>query len=1782
MLSKLTNNKFEESCVNFVLCQPTHSGTDQNAPLSKHDVCGGHGSKAASEEESNGTALMDENNCAPRETEPSLPLKKQISPVQHEEFYSDCSMANAVLDTDEHILAPSEKKPTHNTDKQPVNNAEHSLTKCQYCLTTFPYSLFKSHAQTCNESTVIECSNIVEENSLLQHHKQTCTKRKMYKCSKCEKYFRVQSKLLIHQQVHSNERPYPCEICSKPFKFRSGLSRHMRREHSTGGETQHEKLCGDMQGEQNSTLQKDISFQIGVDSYDDWVKKDGQGQCNESTCREEHFLRQTDFETSKTKLRLGARPFKRENVKLKNCCQPVAQTIVTESEDDGSIRRWPKTFETETNYSKPNTSFVCIRNVGNPKSYLELPQKRAEVPNRHLLDAKHSPNGRASGKGKVYECEYCSSVFEKPSKLLVHKRIHSEERLFTCEICQNTFKHKGSLTRHVKEQHYSQGRRASSVPVDGKQRRIREHPGSLEVSNFENFDDCLFGENESKDHTVVPGNYSSDEEQSNLSMVFDRKQESKMRLSYWGESNCRNAGDPKASLLRENGTFRYGRGKDLEQEQNNSSMIFRVRQESRGDSGLFSHDDVSLRNVGNTDKFLVSKSEIGFECEDCSHRNGLFSQNEFSIESHDNTNDDHTRERLYWWYKEDNFEVHENIKQTKHDLQCGEINLENIGKGVKVNASPREMPEEPKLYQCTICPRMFPRSSALRKHKKLHNDITSFSCKICGRYFKYKGSLTRHVKEQHYGQGRKSFSTVVDGQEENRLEIWSSLEAVCFEDAVHSPLGNGGSTRSSKERVSKVGVEDSMTVDDGTKEELDLQNGDRHSEDRRERCYSKEDTESCESLDREDQNYQCDKFEGKEEDKKIFCLTDKVNFQTVRRGKECLVKQTDAFKCKENNGSNPSLGETPNIQVMISDGKQGDEKEVACFGNVDHTEVCLEAENETCKRDENDRSYESLDKRRHSLSVVMDDRQEYDGAFALPDEDSLASESREKRSETFQCEEDNFAGNNLPKLTKRKVYECSECPQTFPIPSALRKHKVIHSDKMPFSCQTCGRYFKYKGSLRRHIKEQHYGLGRKSLSLVFGDMGGYTQINYSPLEENKNFLDNNESWKREDGSSKYLNERDFGEKQNNASMVVDEKNEGKPRNEDCSSAEKSSFDNCIVMRENEIRDFRENIQQNAETSNAGHNDRSVIFDGMQRDEMTLTDELEKDVFQNADSLGDTDIPSRIHRERREDEERVRVRDRDNKEESETWNHEENNFPEVPENFPHLGNGFESVERNLKIKTETFEFWKENFDVDEHDFEVNSRPFETPNKCYFSATQSDLMEKYERIKVYECPECQKAFAKSSHLRKHMQTHSDVMSFSCQICEHRFKYKDSLSRHIKEQHYGQGRKGLSIEMAEKLGREEGNKKLILLQMKDDFQNKGRNFVETTGEECIVKETFEPSIVNDERSRNFEVNYEIRSHNEQAIQKKGSVSRNGDILLELNGEEGGWNNIEDDKPKIGSDNLEKAPVEFSCTLCGRYCKYKSWLSRHYKEQHLGQGRKADKNSFEEGNTKRDYFDRVQNDDINKSNLENRFVDVKENGNEIESNFEQILQEDNVALTREDNSQSSYFGLLKVKKVHKCPDCSKTFWSFSELKEHTYKHTDIRSFVCTLCGKAFKFRSGLVRHNRKEHKKNGLTDLVGENVKYENPSESCVKVENNSSKGEGEKHVQSIVDEIDESHSFPEKVNSVLNVVDQVKNAVVMAKSICQKQHSQKKPGSYNCNKCDAVFKQLCDFLAHQRIHK
>lgn len=56
-------------------------------------------------------------------------------------------------------------------------------------------------------------------------------------------------------------------------------------------------------------------------------------------------------------------------------------------------------------------------------------------------------------------------------------------------------------------------------------------------------------------------------------------------------------------------------------------------------------------------------------------------------------------------------------------------------------------------------------------------------------------------------------------------------------------------------------------------------------------------------------------------------------------------------------------------------------------------------------------------------------------------------------------------------------------------------------------------------------------------------------------------------------------------------------------------------------------------------------------------------------------------------------------------------------------------------------------------------------------------------------------------------------------------------------------------------------------------------------------------------------------------------------------------------------------------------------------------------------------------------------------------------------------------------LNKKYNCPHCSRAFKLKKYLKDHSTKHSPIKSHQCILCPKWYKYKRGLARHKKLKH---------------------------------------------------------------------------------------------------------------
>ena len=61
--------------------------------------------------------------------------------------------------------------------------------------------------------------------------------------------------------------------------------------------------------------------------------------------------------------------------------------------------------------------------------------------------------GSKRKRTQQHECDVCEKVFESPSKLAGHMRIHTNEKPYECDVCEKCFRNSSNLKAHVRLWH---------------------------------------------------------------------------------------------------------------------------------------------------------------------------------------------------------------------------------------------------------------------------------------------------------------------------------------------------------------------------------------------------------------------------------------------------------------------------------------------------------------------------------------------------------------------------------------------------------------------------------------------------------------------------------------------------------------------------------------------------------------------------------------------------------------------------------------------------------------------------------------------------------------------------------------------------------------------------------------------------------------------------------------------------------------------------------------------------------------------------------------------------------------------------------------------------------------------------------------------------------------------------------------------------------------------------------------------------------------------------------
>ena len=1504
--------------------------------------------------------------------------------------------------------------------------------------------------------------------------------KKMHACSTCSKVFRIVSKLRIHEQSHSEERLHSCKICAKPFKFKSGLSRHMKQQHS-GIDTKKPEasLCDELQELEYASLQDDEEQQSFEEENltrirtSSWktklVNKAGNDKCNFVNLHSD----KTDLEAS-------------------TCAKSLF------SHEDESLDRGDDYFKNIVSQNDRCQSKETTCNISDKLNLNKSDEDDLEQNDPYEEVSKISveffPNPLASVtmqscvENKVFKCQECPRTFEKPSRLEIHRRSHSDEKIFNCELCFQTFKYKGSLNRHIREQHYGQGRKSLSSALDVKQRNQEESyfsvgesrfdryltdvtesgdgvfrhwkerhysqerislsmvcepvkredfSSSLEKKDFKNAK-CL---DESLEDEVTGRLKQQDVSSKSFSKTVDKTElNQRQNCPPLEENECQNNESEKDECSREisdegdsNSNVMRDEGQDssLDNSRNNSNLEEHQIQRRKKQLMKCNETEDDMRSMSSQNEENIENVDDMRECESYENEENIFEENNSDFEENNLSMVFHHRQRdtENWKFDENYFE---SSKQEERDVSNSESNLEEssfekeLSKFVVTSKEHEDFKRKAlvnmknhgvgKIYRCDVCEKVFAKRSTWSNHKRTHNDDMSYACEICWKYFKYKGSLSRHIKEQHYGLGRK--------------------------DPGNYNISNSSWVRDYLHKESKSLVPNMNEVESESP-------GNNNSSSNKE------------------------------------CSTP-INLDTSGTVLIQPDKRTSDLNARSMTFDKTPRGDTP------------------CSSTLG--------------------------------SAVNDSKVDYEGSNFAAEKDAEIDDVKDKSSGVKRDGQNNdealLTAANL-YVTKKEDLKESECLQNAELETGASDIKQSESDlsddklqnsPVEITCEVCGRYFKHKGSLKRHVIEQHYGLGRKSFK---------TSVDVIQKEVD---------------CSK--------------AMAIDEEADG------CTNGSSS----CTMV----MASFSNQSNENCCSSPAK-------LSPQDREGLINLGKTVNDVLQNDDSFRkETFEPKRSYFEMKSGE-HSQMDEVDGKHES----FEEIDFQLKKASEHNVLRPSEDLKKkndNAQVNLNESDQELSNLDTRQEDFDSSDGNFKQLNTRKENQSHAKKGKKCKKANFFACDECPKVLPNRALLRKHKRVHSSEMSFTCEICHQTFKYKGSLSRHVKEQHYGLGRKGIRNMLDER--------------------------TETDNDCLSVESVYNPKSTVCKDNSFEEQHFELK-------EKRLATKQVGNYI----------------------NSTTSKTWKFSMQQCDKF---------EHNSQH------GEDTNFE---NKQENFLHNDGPDLTKSKIEQ-----KQNVDTKQSEFSSYRAE-----------------LFEKTKMHKCPECPKLFWNIFNLREHAYKHTNIKYFACGLCAKAFKFRSGLVRHKRKEHKKHdnihseskaGVIDENGSgedaaleqnrsSFETEDCSMFCEQVELNKGLkkqfSEGTRDCETVVggrlpteklDRMYDEKAFANKdsasdfekdveSNELINsfetdigersevekdclnfeikkpaLKDELQSLDVGAKGFTKRSFLEvekdkttgneeenftsknmstrqnltvkKKSAMYNCNKCDAVFKQLCDFLTHQSIHK
>ncbi|CAJ0569557.1 unnamed protein product, partial [Mesorhabditis spiculigera] len=295
--------------------------------------------------------------------------------------------------------------------------------------------------------------------------------RKISICTECSHSIRTSARALSeHSSTHLAIRPWKCSVCACTMSEKGNLQKHLNELHQGNGwaiDNRTAEYYDALEAKtkanfpaQSSAIAKSIGgqkktlgFQDGSDHEDDYAQTRRKiFSCKE--CRRSIVSTRTWYLAEHSVAHLSFRPWQCSvctfTAKLKSV---VKHHLKTQHQGNGRIidsrtAEYYDALEAKTKANFPGHSSAIAKSIGRRKEALGC-QDASDHEDDNPLDDR-----------KISLCKECrhSIVLTHTGHLAQHSSTHLTFRPWKCSVCACTTTQKGSLQRHLNEQHQGNGR----------------------------------------------------------------------------------------------------------------------------------------------------------------------------------------------------------------------------------------------------------------------------------------------------------------------------------------------------------------------------------------------------------------------------------------------------------------------------------------------------------------------------------------------------------------------------------------------------------------------------------------------------------------------------------------------------------------------------------------------------------------------------------------------------------------------------------------------------------------------------------------------------------------------------------------------------------------------------------------------------------------------------------------------------------------------------------------------------------------------------------------------------------------------------------------------------------------------------------------------------------------------------------------------------------------------------------------------------------------------------